>query len=1386
MASFRDRLNKTEGAAKKGGSFRDRLNEGTEPEERSVLTGKTTFKAIPIGTTQIEEQPPIATRKPELPSILPTERPSNNVPSLRGERVLSPRATFAKETIVEDTRIKEEKKAKELQRKKNLSGAEERLANLIKESDELGKGPEFNFTREKSLTDDILKARNLITANQPGFKSGALESLGFDPTAKFGAQKATPERQIASEKAIEEAREQKGFTTGKVFADISKQAIQYATVGAAAKGLGLTSKIVAKLGGASAPFIADQLVDLGVDIVVQAPREWKEALTNDKTLGADLLDMLGNRGWDVLINGVIGNFTASGKAAREQVLGQLKKAFNKNPQLIEAVAKNVDSNKLKSIQNELGLPEGTTAKDFLEQQTKEFQAGELDDALKEFDKTPNDIFNDFQDWRSKNFGGATGRVEQSELDTLKQLYKEDTGIDLDVALKEVGGGITPLTKSQGEIAIEQLKATAPEFPARTGEAFASAPGGVPKTFRERLNVSTKVEPDAVKALDEQPIKEVLTPEARVVEPIVTPEVGPKLISPEIPKVETKLDTPTIEPVASSRIPDIPTPEVGESKSPFVERVSEFLKGDQTVSKIKKDLDNFDKLPTTTDAARETMAKQVVKDDFDGSLRMAMEGKQFGNRVESNIALLLADELQRTGRHAEQVELISKMSEKFRAAGQDVQSAKAWAKTSPEGMKKWATDTLETANVDVDPKLIAEIGDDMKLINEMTPEQLGAMVAKRLGKVGETKFIQNQILNSFSFDQLKGTNTALTMQKVFDKIPIVKAKKLSSLQAMSHLLNFRTFSRNILGNTASIAAETVNKIPSSIADRGLKAFTGNRSVVADMPKLTKQMKEQFKEGFKQGQRSFFEITSGVSKGNQGKYDLLFGSAFKGKTGKALEKVMGISLQSTDEFFKGFTKVDSLYNQLQARIGKEVKDWNFEKVMSEATEAEVKTALDEASFVTFQNDSALAGILSKSKKFANEISEHIPGTVFTKDFGLGDLIVKYTRVPGNIITRGVEYSPVGYLKAVHDASKIITEGTNAPVAMQRQVAQALGRATTGSGLIAIGGFLRNQGIITGVDNTKDWDVNAFNNAEGVGNYRINIDALERLIKGGNPEKQKGDTLKSYNWAAPMTTPIAIGARLAGEDANLFSVEGAKLLTAATMDEALDLPTLSIIKKMQFEGMKGESESGNKMLDIASVPIKEAIPSIVPSIVRQTAQAIDPTFRDSSAKSTIPLLPKLVGDKLASRIQSNIPAIPGIPEEFTSKGLPPKLDPLGRTSQREGGAFGALVDPASTSTFKPTGFGDTLRKISELSDKTTVFPDRKPPKSFTSRGNVIQLTEEEKRLWQQTEGQEIQEKYTKFLKGKTVDTEAEAIKLAKILETIKKRAGEKAKTTILKGRR
>ncbi len=882
-----------------------------------------------------------------------------------------------------------------------------------------------------------------------------------------------------------------------------------------------------------------------------------------------------------------------------------------------------------------------------------------------------------------------------------------------------------------------------------------------KQIREVLETKVEIplspalkEPDAFKGV--KPTEAPIAPKPQ--------EIPTQAITEPKRRLSSMLDDDV---VGSPRVSDFPEPVVGKSKSPFAERVKDLISDDPTVNKLKRRLDELE-LSTTSNQARTQAANEIVNQDLETALKLTLQGDRFGSAIESEMGRSVVDQLNSLGRNAEAVEVIAKMSEKFRSAGKDVQAASIWSKTSPEGMQKWAVDTLEKAEVKVDEALIQEVAQDMKRIQDYSVEELAEIVAKRAG--GNYDKTLDSIKNSFSYDQLKAVNTAITMNKVISKIPVLKARKLSSLQAMSHLLNPKTFNRNILGNAASLVGEALSKYPASVADRALSMATKNRSVVAGMPSFKKSMLE----GWEQGKRSFFEIKAGVGKGKTGKYEALFGDTFKSKPGKFGERLMSWSLQTPDEFFKGFSKADSLYNQVSARLGPQVKKWSFDDIMNKATIEEIDTAIKEAEFTTFQNDSFLADVLSSSKKGLNSLStglaSRVPGlkNLFSKDFGLGDMVVKYTRVPGNIMTRGFEYSPLGYYKAGEGIFKMMNNLDSFTPQQQREIALQIGRATTGTGLFFLGKKLNELGIITDIDGGTDYNAQAFERAEGLGNYKVNIDALGRLVKGEDPTRQAGDTLKSFNWAAPMITPIAVGAKMGSEGESITDLPQ---LGLSTFEQSMDLPSLFIAKQIMYESMKENSN----IMDMASVPLKEAIPGFVPSTVRQVSQFIDPTFRDTSGGANVPLLSALPPN-VGGKIQGNLP--------FLSKKLPARLDVLGREQTRKEGIFPSLIDPATTTTFTPTAFGDKIRLVEEITGESNFFPDRKPPNSITFKGEKLELTPQEKEEWQRIEGQNVNELYTEMLQDVDVDDQ-NAFVIAKQLSKMKSIASRLAKANLIETR-
>jgi hypothetical protein len=196
-------------------------------------------------------------------------------------------------------------------------------------------------------------------------------------------------------------------------------------------------------------------------------------------------------------------------------------------------------------------------------------------------------------------------------------------------------------------------------------------------------------------------------------------------------------------------------------------------------------------------------------------------------------------------------------------------------------------------------------------------------------------------------------------------------------------------------------------------------------------------------------------------------------YKSKVMRGLSKALGYELGVPDRAFFQSAFDESVANQMKAQKLKKV------------TPDIMETANAEALYRTFQNNSAIANALSKGKKFLNA----------NREFGLGSLLLKYPKTPGNILSVGLDYSPVGFVKGLkqfYDAKSVLTP------AAQRQAIMNISRGMTGSGLILGGAFLAKNGIITG-RKASDKDQAAANRDTGQGPFVFNMTALGRLLKG-----------------------------------------------------------------------------------------------------------------------------------------------------------------------------------------------------------------------------------------------------------------------------------------------
>jgi hypothetical protein len=595
--------------------------------------------------------------------------------------------------------------------------------------------------------------------------------------------------------------------------------------------------------------------------------------------------------------------------------------------------------------------------------------------------------------------------------------------------------------------------------------------------------------------------------------------------------------------------------------------------------------------------------------------------------------------------------------------------------------------------------------------------------------------------------------AQVLMDISNEIPKSGWKKASTIQAMSHLINIKTALRNILGNLSFGAAEKVSNALAVPVDVIASKFTGKRSLT------TPQFKGTFKAGFEQAKESAFDAALGIDRTgiNKGKYNVPIGGTFKkGSIGSSLEKIMSYELNVPDEFFKGQIYSDVLQQQMKMAG------------VTEPTADMIDYANARAKYATFQDDSLPARILQGLKDVLNlagggEFKTGKSG-IKTHEFGLGDFLVKYTTVPGNLISRSLEYTPAGL-------AKILTIANDAKLSnavKQSEIAMTIGRTLTGTSMIAFAALLNRLGLLISEDKDRGKNAQALDQAEGLGNYKVNVTALERMLNGEDTKPQAGDLLQSYNWIEPLGVLLAIGAEVDKQISDKDKSVPAALFAIgnAAMEEVLDLPTLSVIRQMTYQ---------DNAFDVAMTPLVQGVSGFVPGPIRQIAQMQDPVARLTKSDSQ--------GGAILNRIKTSLPSVNIGGVEYGRKSLEPKINAWGQEVTYPGGLFNSLINPGQTSTYQPSEVTPQLKQLEEITGKTDFYPRFTAPYSFTHKKQTITLTPEEKTLYMRLEGEEVHRRFKEILANGV--TEATAEETIKALNKAKDKASSMARDEILKNR-
>lgn len=559
------------------------------------------------------------------------------------------------------------------------------------------------------------------------------------------------------------------------------------------------------------------------------------------------------------------------------------------------------------------------------------------------------------------------------------------------------------------------------------------------------------------------------------------------------------------------------------------------------------------------------------------------------------------------------------------------------------------------------------------------------------------------------------------------------KKISTAQTMGQLLNPKTHVRNVLGNELFYRVERLNKLLSTPIDIARSKITGGQRYVTFKTNNQGQFWKNWMEGTKAGWR-------GINiNGLQTQFDLA-GQAFKGKYNPMtyLEKTLGAALRGFDNaaYMRAYNNTLGELGTLDA-INRGIKPSAeyVQQFIAKADDNIMQIADDYGRYVTFQDNNMISKGMSKLKRGLN----------FGKDFGVGDLVLKYPKTPGSLLMRALEYSPAGFLRSgMILARPILKRGIEAAPA---EVTQALTRAIIGTfGFSGMGYLLLDKGILTG-DASRDKDIRSLEQAAGKGAYQVNLSALQRFVTSGfDPDEatiREDDLLYTYDWAQPVSVAVAMGAnRRKSQDEGKDTALGVGMNFLNNVTSGVNtLTDQSVLQGIAraAEGYPGQTVS-DKIIDIFS----DIPSSFTPTMFNQIKQLTDNTRRETYSP-----------DKFEQSLNKAQARIPGLAQQ-----LPAQYDTLGNEKQtyQDNNLFNVLLNPGFASRYKLSSEAKLIVDlITETGDET--LAPRVPGK--TVDGN--KLTGEQFSRYSQLQGEETRKRLEKINPNAKTTTQVKKVQKA-----------------------
>lgn len=576
---------------------------------------------------------------------------------------------------------------------------------------------------------------------------------------------------------------------------------------------------------------------------------------------------------------------------------------------------------------------------------------------------------------------------------------------------------------------------------------------------------------------------------------------------------------------------------------------------------------------------------------------------------------------------------------------------------------------------------------LRLVRELSPPdkiRFVEMATKRLGQKMGIDFTVDQSLydayNNATTGEARNVALDNIEQAVADQVPSTALDKWNAFRYTNMLGNLKTNMRNIAGNVGAGAMYRVKDQIAATMEGVLYKATGGKF---ERTKSHTVSREQLNACMQDFDNVSGIVSDGRKFGTQGGFSAQFtqGVMNNRRIFKSDNKVIDTLLKPLegyrkatgwmmnnqyfgDEAFGRAAYARSLAGYLKAHG---VTDTDLSKVDTGLMDKARAYAVQEAQEATFHDNSALARTMSKLKKDTGVI---------------GEGIMPFTKTPANVLTRAYEFSPLGFIETAVDgvkAAKGIGDITGV------DVVNSLAKSLTGTGIFALGAWLRNQGFLTGGPD-DDEDKDYFDQLNGDQNY-----ALRFTING-----------KTYNFTFDWLTPAAMPLFMGGQFMDIMN-QGFENITFADLEKVFTsiadpMLQMSMLQSLNdsLDNIKySDNNLGQFFINAAVSYLTQGFANtMLGQIERSTEKNRMTTYVDKDSQ-----VPAWMQRQLGS-LSQKIPGWDYHQVEYRNA--------WGEMEENEGGLLYNLLSPGYISEEKSNALSEELYRLNDAGVEGNVFPD------------------------------------------------------------------------------